>query len=212
MNKAVRIQESGRAYHYRIATHLCGDAFVDRACFEFFITRMLQRCQPFGIRLHAYSVMQKEILLLATAVNSIAPNALIGSLDKSYCDYFNLRFSRHLRRFCGSIQRCALLDDASVLEVQKYVETHACRELNLQHPGVWHWSSYNANAFGGEKKGLVRHRALVAYLGHYQGSRVKYRQWLAEGFSTARLAWLDNQLNRGPFLTANLRKKNIRLA
>ncbi|MCI5106710.1 MAG: hypothetical protein MRY76_08365 [Pseudomonadales bacterium] len=212
MKKPVRIQESGLAYYYRIATHLCGDAFLDRACFEFYITRLLQRCRPHGIRLHAYCIMQKEILILATAVNCSATAALLGSLDSSYRDYFNLRFSRHLRRISGSIQRCALLDDASVLEAQKYVETQACRELNLQHPGAWHWSSYNANAFGGQTRGLVRHRALAVYLSQQQSSHGRYRQWLAEGFSTARLAWLDKQLNRGPFLTANLRRKNSRLA
>jgi hypothetical protein len=212
MKKHCRSQESGSAYFYRFDSKLCSDGFVDKSCFEFYILRLLQRSRLYGIRLHAYCVMQKEILLVGTAVSSTAPGYLANSLDSSYSDYLNLRYSRHLRRFTGSIHQCVLLDDASVLEAQKYVETQACRKLHLEHPGTWHWSSYNANAFAGQAGKLIRHRAVKKFLRAGNGGYDRYRNWLGEGFSAARLAWLDNQLNRGSFLSANLRKKNARVA
>lgn len=207
MNCQTSYQDLSVTYCYTVRTAVCGAAFIDTACYEFYIARLLYRSRLYGVRLHAYCLLADEILLLASSGNDRSMQALLDSVDKSYCDYFNLRFRRYLKRLSPGYHALAILDDASMLECQKYIETEPCRQLQVRHPGEYHWSSYNRHAFGGAVAGLVRHRALRRFLHQAGNDNAAYRAYLASNFSPARQRYLARQIRQGEFLVSDLRRQ-----
>lgn len=210
MNRPRGYQDLGTTCCYSLSTSVCGDAFVDGSCFNFYISRLLNRSSMYRVRLHAYCLLQREILLLATHGSDASIQALITSVDSSYCDYFNLRFNRYLSKLSTARHSLAILDNPALLECQKFLETEPCRSLGFRHPGEYHWSSYNKHAFGGRVRGLVRHQALRNYLKQSADGYAAYRAYLARAFTPARQRYLEIQLRHGRFLASDLRRQKRR--
>lgn len=215
MDRQRKQQPAGQTCTFYFATQTCGASFVDAACFEFYLQRLFARARPYRIMLHAYVILPSEVMIIATPGTPWAMTALLHSLDKSYCEYFNLRFRRYLQSNMGKLQSGQILDDESLLECQRFLETEPCRQLGLEHPGEYHWSSYNRNAFYSDDEYLCRHAAVnklrepVSSAGPFTASGTVecYRNFLGEEVPTARNRYLAVSIRHGFSQSRSYRNK-----
>jgi histidyl-tRNA synthetase len=147
-----RIHISGQTYFLKLTGKSRGASFFDAACYRIFLTRFLNCLNSFQVKLHAYSLRTKEIYLLVTPSSPTGISNLLNSINQAYSEYFNERFSRAINVWGGSPLSSPVLEDQFCLNCQKYIERIALRDLDIDHPGAYEWSSYCLNAFGSKAR------------------------------------------------------------
>lgn len=192
------------SYYLRFQT--CSTAFVDSACYEFARLRLLHRAAAHGVQLHAFAILPRELFLLGSAAGHEAVLSLLGSLVTSYRDYFNLRFRRYQEKMTAPVKIAELQDYRSVLACQKFLDTEAVRQLDITHPGRFHWSSYSYYAFGGAPRLLVPHPALGQLVGAGGDRPAAYREFIAREFEPAFVRYLAMRLRHGIAINSSLRR------
>ncbi len=171
-----------------------GPAFFDEACHDYFQLRLLNCLKVYKVRLHAYALLPNEAWLLLTPGMPKSMFSLLDFVNECYSEYFNERFDRNTAVF----QRrpfLAIIDSAQLfLDCQKMIERWPLASGAVDHPGLYRWSSYGANAFGGRHQFLTRHRWFEQYIAATENAMERYREFVAEPFQAAELAELEQRL------------------
>lgn len=187
----------GQTYLIYVTGKTCSDSFFDEAGYNYYLVRLLNSVNNFHVKLHAYSLLSKEIYLLLTPGIPNGLPRLLRSLNRSYSDYFNQRFERKSDVWSPHFSSSLIQGDPLILDCQKFVERIAMQSKRLSHPGIHHWSSYSANSFGGKSAFLVPHRALVTFLKNKSEPYKQYREFIAQPFSDAYEMYLLSRLKFG---------------
>ncbi len=171
-----------------------GAAFFDDACRDYFQLRLLNCLKVYQVRLHAYALLPNEAWLLLTPSMPKSMFSLLDFVNTCYSDYFNERFERKVAVF-QSRPSLAVIDSARLLlDCQKMIERWPLSSGAVDHPGLYRWSSYTANAFGGRPRFLTRHPWFEQFIAAAENPMARYREFIAEPFATARLAELEQRL------------------
>ena len=179
-----RVYRAGLTYFIVLTGQSCGTSFFDRACYRFYLKRFSNSLCNFHVRLHAYSLLANEILLLATPLTPSAMSRLISSVNRAYSDYYNDRFGRAVSVFGAPPTRIVAKNELA-LEVQKYIERAALHNTGIEHPGAYEWSSYCANSFGCKSSFLTPHGAYQKFLRAHSHPYQSYREFVARPFDSA---------------------------
>ncbi len=172
-------------------------SFYDATCYRFFLLRLLHSVNNYHVKLHAYCLLQQEVILLLTPGTPTGLSRLLQGLNNSYTEYFNLRFGRSGRVFQRPPSSSLIQGDDLLLDCQKFVERAALEDLGSEHPGRHRWSSYCSNAFGGRSHFIVPHRAFLRFLHAAPHPHRRYRDFVATPFSDAYKLYLQATLKFG---------------
>lgn len=181
--------------------------FIDDYCYEFYLQRLQARSHWFGVSLHAWALLPNEVFLLITPLSRSAIARWTDSVNGCFGDYFQQRFERSLRVFPSLKAISGIHGAAAVLNCQKFIEREGSQQAGFDHPGKHHWSSYSYHAFGSQSdlngSGRVHktsHPVMHATFGNDIGSKQRYRQFIASGFSEPSRRFLRRSLTQGKAL------------
>jgi hypothetical protein len=186
-----------QTYLVNVKSQLCHDGFVDEACFDYYLTRLLHCLNVFHVELHAYCLLPQDIFLLITPGVSEGPSLLLDRLNGCYSDYFNARFFRYKRVWRSRINFSLVQSRALILDCQKFIERLPLAEQNTKHPGAYSWSSYCANSFGINSPYLTAHRSYQKFVQHNGSQYRGYRDFVATPFHGEYEDYLDSRLRFG---------------
>ena len=178
----------------------CG--FFDAACYQFYLRHLVHCLAYFQITLHAYALLPDRIWLLLTPRSPRAVENLLASVNRTYTAYFNARFSRGTKPWSRPHRQIPVRASAAVLVCQKLVELEPVHSGAVQHAGTWLWSSYSANAFGGRRKFVTRHRAVSGFLQQASDPGSHYRACIDSQFGQGQYEYLRNRIARNKSLAA----------
>lgn len=120
--------------------------------------------------------MSNHVHLLVTPDTSDAAGMLMKRLGQRYVQYFNRAWKRSGTLWEGRFRSCMAQDDAYVLACYRYIELNPVRAGMVQHPGEYRWSSYGANAQGGQSSLLTPHSDYRALGEDKNARRQAYRE------------------------------------
>ena len=176
---------AGHTYFVSVPCAAVGHGFFDDACCKYYLIRLLNSLNNYHVRLHAYCLLHDEIFLLLTPGTVTGISNLLAHLNLAYSNYFNRRFRRKARVWSDSVFSYELDRDDLVLFAQKYVERLPVTRKLVLHGGVYKWSRYCCNAFGGSRLFLSPHPAFLRYLGSRTGNAFEqYRAFIARNPET----------------------------
>ncbi|PCH63152.1 MAG: hypothetical protein COC19_01595 [SAR86 cluster bacterium] len=201
---------SGQAYFLLQESVDCSECFYDAACSNHFLKRLLSCLCAYQIKLHAFVVLPKEVMLLLTPATPTGIADMMQLVCCAYRHYFMMRFERGGTPWKGSFKSSLVQLGPLLLDCQKYVELAPVRLGIVNHPGEYRFSSYNCNAFGGHSKPMQANEDGAQYMvansgevNHYKA----YRDFLADSFSEERYKELDQLLRGGqPLIDKNYKK------
>ena len=67
----------GQTYLIYVTGKTCSDSFFDEAGYNYYLVRLLNSVNNFHVKLHAYSLLSKEIYLLLTPGIPERPSSLV---------------------------------------------------------------------------------------------------------------------------------------
>ena len=194
-----------KTYFSHIKRKTVGSGFFDNSCKEFYRCRLLCCLNAFQIELHAYLIDAEHIYLLFTPLTPSGYDAFIKFLNKSYNDYFAIRFGRKVQTWQNKPVVRLLPSVKLFLDSQKFIERLPLKNAAYTHPGECTYSSYCSNAFFSNPEYLKRHPSLSAFLGKDRGSLQRYRAFIARPFQESYGVFLESRLLFGrPFLRRNM--------
>ena len=90
--------------------------------------------------------------------------------------YINRTYRRSGTLWEGRFRSCLLQEEGYLLECHRYIELNPVRAAMVEHPGMYRWSSYRANAQGEASAFLKPHALYLALGGDDAGRQAAYRE------------------------------------
>jgi len=150
--------------------------FYAEADFLFYLDWLARAAHDTGCAVHAYCLMTNHVHLLLTASTPDGPGALMKLLGQRYVQYVNRTYRRSGTLWEGRFRSCLLQEEGYLLECHRYIELNPVRAAMVEHPGMYRWSSYRANAQG-EASPFLKPHPQYASLGIDQAARLAaYRE------------------------------------
>ena len=172
-----------QSYFASLASGALGGDLTDDICKEFLLRRLAHCQHAFRVRIHAYLLLETEVLLLMTPGTPGGFSAFNEFLRTSYSEYFSVRFCCNNREPLTEPKVSLLHNHALVRNCQKYIERYAMVHRGYTHPGEYRFSSYCSNAFNLRPRGIERHRAFDEMFEEKRSALEKYRAFVAEDFA-----------------------------
>ena len=201
-----KVHLAGETYLVGLESRIAGDGFCDDACYKFYLLRLFNCLNLFQVKLHAYLLLPREVSLLVTPGSPFCLRNLIRTINRSYSEYFNARFGRAVKVWSDT-PRSSLVQEATLaLQCQKYIERKPLEDSALGHPGNYRWSSYCANAFGGDFCYLKPLDAYKAFIIKTSNPYNAYREYIATPFKQEFFLYLQRRIESGAPITKTGRR------
>ncbi|MEI7432114.1 MAG: transposase [Betaproteobacteria bacterium] len=132
--------------------------------FFFYLDWLARAAHDTGCAIHAFCLMTNHVHLLLSSPSPDGPGAMMKMLGQRYVQYFNRAYRRSGTLWEGRFRSCLLQEEGYLLECHRYIELNPVRAAMVEHPAMYRWSSYRANAQG-EASLLLRPHSLYTLLG-----------------------------------------------
>ena len=156
----------------------------DRSFYLFHLRRMLDR---FACTLHAYCLMTNHVHLLFSTKTDDACAALMKHIAQLYAIYFNRKYKRSGSLWQGRYGSSLVQADAYLLACYRYIELNPVRAGMVEHPGLYAWSSYRANAGLYDSPLVEPHPEYLALAAEGAARHAAYRDLVDGGLDTERI-------------------------
>lgn len=153
----------------RNAIFTCEDDFAAYAAW------LAEGAQRYDLAVHGWVLMTNHVHLLVTPSDETGLSQLMQYLGRLYVRYFNYAYTRSGTLFEGRFKSCVVQEDRYLLNCLRYIELNPVRAGMVVDPGDYHWSSYQAHAFGARPRLWSPHR-LYRQLAHDGASRQRIWQ------------------------------------
>lgn len=130
MARALRIERAGGRFHVTARGNERKNIFRDDTDHFHFLELLSQLGERFGVRVHAYVLMDNHYHLLLETPEANLSRAMHW-LNASYCVWFNRRHRRHGHLLQGRFGALVVEDDAGWQEVGRYVHLNPVRVAGL---------------------------------------------------------------------------------
>ncbi|MEX2130112.1 MAG: transposase [Pseudohongiellaceae bacterium] len=211
MARTKRLFIPGQTCFLLLEGHNGNNCFYDQACYTYYLARLTNCLAPFQVVLHAYVLLPNEIQLLLTPSTPTGISELMKVTGGAYVQYFNNRFARNGSLWKGRFRSSLIQSDQRLPACQKYIELAPLRQGLASHPGEYEWSSYCANAFGGNPA-LSLHDEMRKLLREGTNRFQYYRDFIAAPVSRVEHRKLDEALRLGhPLIDSNFRLSNVKV-
>jgi putative transposase len=150
-----------------------------------------------NLALHAYALLPRHFLLLATPQTPDGLSRAMQSLGRSYVAGFNRRHGRTGTLWQGRFRATVLDADAYLVTAMTYVELEPVHSGEVAQPEDWTWSSV-AHHLGRSRDPLITDHPLFWRLGNTPFEReAAYRARLEEGLTTRQAQALRDAAHKG---------------
>lgn len=146
MARALRMERADGRYHVTARGNERKDIFRDDSDRFHFLELLSELRERFGVRVHAYVLMDNHYHLLLETPEANLSRAMQW-VNASYCMWFNRRRGRSGHLLQGRFGACIVEDDAGWQEVARYVHLNPVRVAGL---------GLDKSARGASRAGLVR--------------------------------------------------------
>lgn len=170
--------------------------FADDADCRFYRDKLVEACERYSCRVHAYVLMTNHVHLLITPDIEAGISKVMQSLGRSYVQYFNYRYRRTGTLWEGRYKAALLDTNRYLLTCYRYIEMNPVRAGMVVEPDDYRWSSYRCNALG-EADGLVAPHAVYLQLGASAGEPYRaYRALFEEGLEPVAIKAIREATNK----------------
>lgn len=135
--------------------------FSDDDC-RFYLDWLGEYAARREIALHAYCLMTNHLHLVLTAPSAEGLGGLMQDMGRRYVQYVNRTHRRTGGLWQGRYKSSYIQTERYLLSCMRYVELNPVRADMVKAPGEYRWSSYRANALGGEDRLLTPHEQYLA--------------------------------------------------
>lgn len=104
--------------------------------------------ERYGCKIHAYVLMTNHIHVLATPEKNDSISLMMQYVGRHYVPYINYSYGTSGSIWEGRYKANMIHDEAYLLTCMRYIELNPVRANMVNHPEVYRWSSYQANAQG----------------------------------------------------------------
>ncbi|HKX41355.1 MAG TPA: transposase [Burkholderiaceae bacterium] len=197
MARLSRLAFAGQAHLVLLAGEATQPLFIDDEDRRRFMLALLECSRASDVALHAYALLDDQILMLATPAQATSLQQFMQRLGRKYVGGFNLRHDR-TGALWGRRYGAAAIDAASLgWPCIRLIEQSPVRTGRVNHPQDWPWSSA-AHHTGQLRSPVVREHELHWRLGNTPFEReVRHAQMLAETLSATDAAALMTAAMRG---------------
>nr|WP_154324337.1 ATP phosphoribosyltransferase regulatory subunit [Pantoea sp. 201603H] len=129
MTRKSRLFVDGIPHLVKLSGHNNGVIFKDENDFRSFFDCIENALTIYAIKLHAYNLSARKILLLLSAPDKERLGRFMQYLSKGYSQVFNQRHQRHGTLWDGRYSCCPVEPNAYFLLTKKYVECHCVDDL-----------------------------------------------------------------------------------
>ena len=151
-----------------VAVHLTQRGNNRAACFRresdylLYLLHLRDLSARLQCAVHAYCLMTNHVHLLVSPPSAEACKALMKQLGQRHAQYFNRTYGRTGslwdRRYDSSVAASARY----VLGCYRYIELNPVDAGMVNHPTLYTWSSYRANALGRDDRIVNAHAEYLA--------------------------------------------------
>jgi len=141
MARQARDARPGRTYHLVQRGHDRAEIFRDDQDRKVYLEAYLQAALGYGLRVHAYCLLESEAHWLVTPQRAGAMADVIQQVGRSYVRRFNSRWGRYGTLWEGRYRAYWIDESAFGLTVQRAIEHLPVREGLVTRPQDWGWSS-----------------------------------------------------------------------
>lgn len=138
--------------------------FLDEKDYLYFLECLEKAARQYQCEVHAYSLLEAEIHILATPRIQGGVSQMMQSLGRRYVQYVNHRYHRSGTLWEGRY-KSSLVDAAGYLiTVYRYIESLAVEKGFAESEDKYRWSSY-LNHAQGEENSLITEHSMFGELG-----------------------------------------------
>ena len=183
--------------------------FAEDADYIFYRDRLLEACERFLCRIHAYVLMTNHVHLLITPQTEQGIGKTMQSLGRRYVQYFNYRYRRTGTLWEGRYKASLIDTEQYLLTCYRYIELNPVRAAMVEHPARYRWSSYHSNAKGMADP-LVTPHELYRSLSPDKARRLEaYRALLRNAVNEKTLNEIRDATNRAWVLGGDRFRKEV---
>jgi putative transposase len=142
----------------------------------FYLDWLEEYAQKRGILLHAYCLMTNHVHLLLSSPSTEALAGLMQDVGRRYVQYVNRTYQRSGGLWQGRYKSSFVQTERYLLSGMRYVELNPVRAGMVVAPGDYRWSSYQANALGGDNKRLTPHAEYLSLAADARKRQQAYRK------------------------------------
>jgi putative transposase len=156
--------------------------FVDDDDRRLFVARLGEAASACKVQLHAYVLLDAEVMLLATPEDAAGLSRMMQSIGRSYVAAFNRRHARLGTLWQGRYRATVIEASAWLVDCMRYVEAAALRH-GVQSAADYEWSSA-AHHVGRRTDPLITEHLLFWKLGNTPFDReANYRTQLEQALT-----------------------------
>jgi len=165
MARLPRLAPAGHVHLVVLQCRAGQTMFVDDEDRRRYSVAVLESSREHAVAVHAYALLDDQVLLLATAPEAAALGRFMQAVGRRYVRPFNRRHARTGALWAGRF-RSTVVDPASfLLECLRLVEQAPVRRGWVGLAGDWAWSSA-AHHVGRKADSIVTEHALYWHLGN----------------------------------------------
>ncbi len=123
---------------------------------------LARRSREHGVSIHAYVLMTNHVHLLATPQAATSLPRMMQAIGRVYVHHFNVSYCRTGTLWEGRYKAAIVDDEQYLLTCMRYIEMNPVRAHMVSNPGEYPWSSFMANACGGQDELVVPHRLYLS--------------------------------------------------
>lgn len=130
-----------------------------------YLAALLEASREHAVEIHAYALLDDQVLLLATPGQANALAGCIQAIGRRYVKAFNHRHGRQGALWEGRYRTTVVDADQHLLACLRLVEQAPMRQGLVSRPDEWHWSSAAHHA-GRRRDGIITEHAAYWTLGN----------------------------------------------
>lgn len=179
MARTPRIHVPGFPQHVMLRGNNRAHLFHEDADRFMFLRYLEPALKAHGAALHAYVLMSNHVHMVMTGSAEQSISAVMQSLGRRFCRYFNAKHGRTGTVFEGRFKSSLIETDRYFFTCMRYAELNPVRAGMVDRPMHYPWSSHSSNA-AGDPCGMLTPHGLYIALGLRSDGRGKAYQGLFE--------------------------------
>lgn len=174
MPRRARLALAGIPWHIIQRGNNRSACFYAEQDYSRYLETLRSLAPKFQCRIHAYVLMTNHVHLLLTPERVTSAGLLMKHLGQCYVQYVNRTHRRTGTLWEGRFRSCLVQSDEYVLSCYRYIELNPVRANMVNHPRLYRWSSYHANAEGTADNLLTPHLEYLRLGVTEEGRRAAY--------------------------------------
>lgn len=146
MPRVARVIVPHMAVHIVQRAHDRAPCFFDTADYLTYLVALGTYAARFKCAVHAYCLMTNHVHLLVTPTDHVGCALLMKHLAQRHSKRINAKQGRTGSLWEGRFHSGLVTTDEYALACYRYIELNPVRASMVDHPSVYPWSSYRANA------------------------------------------------------------------